>query len=93
MISLFPKNKCGATLVLRIKKEIYNFYINLLIINVVVLMKKALIKLNQKIDSKSFILANLDVSGFYRVNYDLENWNKIISQLLINHKVNMSDNL
>ncbi len=56
-------------------------------------MKKALIKLNQKIDSKSFILANLDVSGFYRVNYDLENWNKIISQLLINHKVNMSDNL
>jgi len=29
-----------------------------------------------------FILANLNSIGFYRVNYDKENWNRIIKQLL-----------
>lgn len=43
--------------------------------------------MNDTIDSKSYLLANLDVSGFYRVNYDNENWNKIIKQLSSNHKV------
>ena len=31
--------------------------------------------------SNNFILANLDVAGFFRVNYEPDNWNKIIEQL------------
>lgn len=40
-----------------------------------------------QIDENSFILANLDLAGFYRVNYDEENWNKIIKQLDSNTEV------
>jgi len=40
-----------------------------------------------EIDENSFILANLDLAGFYRVNYDEENWNKIIKQLDTNKEV------
>ena len=35
----------------------------------------------------SFLIANLDVNGFYRINYDTDNWNKIIYQLSINKEV------
>ena len=47
-------------------------------------------KLSEPLDSHSYLLANLDVSGFYRINYDTNNWNKITMQLLSNHKVNLS---
>ena len=39
------------------------------------------IQLPTSLKNDEFILANLDVSGFYRVNYDTANWNKIIQQL------------
>lgn len=29
----------------------------------------------------SWILANLNVTGYYRVNYDLENWEGLLGQL------------
>ena len=38
-------------------------------------------------DDDSFILANLDFSGFYRVNYDENNWMLIIKQLKTNKQV------
>ena len=44
-------------------------------------------KTSQEFDDGSFIIANLDFSGFYRVNYDTENWELIIKQLLTNKQV------
>ena len=44
-------------------------------------------ELNEKIDDDSFILANLDMAGFYRVSYDENNWGKLIYQLQTNSKV------
>ncbi|KAG5839759.1 hypothetical protein ANANG_G00208350 [Anguilla anguilla] len=34
-----------------------------------------------------WVLANLNVTGYYRVNYDLENWNRLLTQLNTNHQV------
>lgn len=39
------------------------------------------------ISGDSWILANIDVTGFYRVNYDLVNWECLIAQLNADHKV------
>ncbi|XP_028812988.1 aminopeptidase N-like isoform X1 [Denticeps clupeoides] len=33
-----------------------------------------------------WVLANLNVSGYYRVNYDLENWERLFTQLDQNHE-------
>jgi hypothetical protein len=33
-----------------------------------------------------WIISNVNLQGFYRVNYDLQNWNLIVSQLLDDHK-------
>jgi hypothetical protein len=43
--------------------------------------------LSRKLDSDEFIIANLDMAGFYRVNYDENNWKLIIEQLANDHKV------
>ncbi|XP_012674836.1 aminopeptidase N-like [Clupea harengus] len=34
-----------------------------------------------------WILANLNVSGYYRVNYDLQNWERLFAQLSSDHQV------
>jgi aminopeptidase N len=34
-----------------------------------------------KLGKDSWYVANLKYSGFYRVNYDLQNWNRLIKQL------------
>jgi hypothetical protein len=34
-----------------------------------------------------WILGNLDFMGYYRVNYDTQNWLKIISQLKSDHRI------
>ncbi|CAF3479568.1 unnamed protein product, partial [Rotaria sp. Silwood2] len=38
------------------------------------------------IQSNEWILANPDLLGFFRTNYDGENWRKIIQQLKTDHK-------
>ena len=48
------------------------------------------IPLNESLSANKFILANIDFSGFYRVNYDAENWEKIIQQLTHNKDVRES---
>lgn len=37
--------------------------------------------------SSSWILANLNVTGYYRVNYDLGNWERLLAQLDLDHEV------
>ncbi|KAJ8344161.1 hypothetical protein SKAU_G00314900 [Synaphobranchus kaupii] len=34
-----------------------------------------------------WVLANINVTGYYRVNYDLDNWNRLLVQLDSNHQV------
>jgi hypothetical protein len=50
--------------------------------------KDKIIKLDKELSDDQFIIANLDMAGFYRVNYDLENWKLIAKQLLTNRDVN-----
>ena len=46
-----------------------------------------IIQLKKPLTSDGFILANLDVSGFYRINYDEQSWLNIIKQLNNNKDV------
>lgn len=46
-----------------------------------------IIKLPRELNQNSFILANLDGFGFFRVNYDEHNWNMILEQLSRNRQV------
>jgi hypothetical protein len=46
-----------------------------------------IISLKSPLDDKTFVIANLDSFGYYRVNYDQENWNKIKNQLTINYEL------
>ncbi|GCB81667.1 hypothetical protein scyTo_0021872, partial [Scyliorhinus torazame] len=41
--------------------------------------------LNMKSSGEDWILANINVIGYYRVNYDERNWEKLVEQLLRNH--------
>lgn len=34
-----------------------------------------------------WLVANIDMKGFFRVNYDLENWERLLAQLDTQHKV------
>ncbi|XP_071424308.1 aminopeptidase N [Pithys albifrons albifrons] len=38
-----------------------------------------------KVESPNWLLLNLDVSGYFRVNYNQENWNQLLNQLSTNH--------
>lgn len=38
-------------------------------------------------EDAEWIIANIDQQGYYRVNYDSENWQKLIETLRTNHKV------
>lgn len=39
-----------------------------------------------KASGEDWVLANTNVSGYFRVNYDAENWNRLLSLLNTNHK-------
>nr|XP_029524189.1 aminopeptidase N isoform X2 [Oncorhynchus nerka] len=43
--------------------------------------------LNNKLTSGHWVLANINVTGYYRVNYDLGNWERLLFQLSTNHQV------
>lgn len=44
--------------------------------------------INLEMRSDGFwVLANINVTGYYRVNYDLGNWERLFTQLNTNHKV------
>jgi hypothetical protein len=46
-----------------------------------------IIQLKKPLSSDGYILGNLDVSGFYRINYDNQSWNNIAKQLTDNKDV------
>ncbi|NXS75702.1 AMPN Aminopeptidase, partial [Pandion haliaetus] len=39
-----------------------------------------------KVSSPSWLLLNLNVSGYFRVNYNQENWDQLLRQLFTNHQ-------
>ena len=42
-----------------------------------------------RIPTDKWIIANVDYMGFYRVNYDIDMWQKLILQLQDDHTVSM----
>ncbi|NWU68282.1 AMPN Aminopeptidase, partial [Pterocles burchelli] len=40
-----------------------------------------------RVGSSSWLLLNLNVSGYFRVNYNQENWDQLLAQLATNHQV------
>lgn len=34
-----------------------------------------------------WLLANIEMNGFYRVNYDSENWERLLAKLSTQHQV------
>ncbi|KAM9270464.1 aminopeptidase N [Cariama cristata] len=40
-----------------------------------------------KVSSSSWLLLNLNVSGYFRVNYNQENWDQLLAQLATDHQV------
>uniref|UniRef100_A0A8C2K9D5 Aminopeptidase n=1 Tax=Cyprinus carpio TaxID=7962 RepID=A0A8C2K9D5_CYPCA len=51
------------------------------------LLQKSAIHKPMKVSKNEWVLANLHVSGYFRVNYDLGNWERLLSQLESNHQV------
>ena len=37
----------------------------------------------------NWIIGNLNYIGYYMVNYDVRNWNALIDQLIVDHKVSI----
>ncbi|XP_070828039.1 aminopeptidase N-like [Chaetodon trifascialis] len=50
------------------------------------LMEKEVVNLEMK-SSGFWVLANINVAGYYRVNYDSGNWERLLIQLDLDHKV------
>ncbi|XP_037111087.1 alanyl (membrane) aminopeptidase b [Syngnathus acus] len=43
-------------------------------------------KASMKLSDSEWLLANLNVTGYYRVNYDQDNWNKLLNVLKTTHE-------
>ncbi|XP_051918183.1 aminopeptidase Ey-like [Hippocampus zosterae] len=51
------------------------------------LMKKTEVNLEMRSGGALWILANINVTGYYRVNYDPGNWERLLAQLIRDHQV------
>ncbi|XP_043083977.1 aminopeptidase N [Puntigrus tetrazona] len=51
------------------------------------LTEKTSFHLDMKTSGNDWVLVNLNITGYYRVNYDTENWERLLKQLTENHKV------
>ncbi len=40
-----------------------------------------------RVSGEDWVLANTNVSGYFRVNYDLDNWQRLLALLSSNHQV------
>ena len=45
------------------------------------------LEIQANIEASDWILGNVQELGYYRMNYDLDNWRKLIGQLKANHEV------
>lgn len=45
---------------------------------------------SMRVSGEGWVLANTNVSGFFRVNYDANNWARLLSLLNADHKVSPS---
>ncbi|KAF1591604.1 Aminopeptidase Ey, partial [Eudyptes moseleyi] len=50
------------------------------------LTRRSAIKSQFKVSNSSWLLLNLNVSGYFRVNYNPENWDQLLKQLSTNHQ-------
>uniref|UniRef100_A0A8C5A4H5 Aminopeptidase n=1 Tax=Gadus morhua TaxID=8049 RepID=A0A8C5A4H5_GADMO len=50
------------------------------------LTKKSDTRVEMKVISGQWVLANLDTVGYYRVNYDMANWESLLNALTSNHQ-------
>ncbi|KAJ8344160.1 hypothetical protein SKAU_G00314890 [Synaphobranchus kaupii] len=50
------------------------------------LLKTSATNNNMTVTGADWVLANINVTGYYRVNYDLDNWNRLLAQLDSNHQ-------
>ncbi|KAG7327353.1 hypothetical protein KOW79_008959 [Hemibagrus wyckioides] len=50
------------------------------------LLQKSAMHKSLKAGNREWVLANLNVSGYYRVNYDLQNWERLLDQLTTDHQ-------
>ncbi|KAE8297384.1 Aminopeptidase N [Larimichthys crocea] len=50
------------------------------------LLQKTEIYSQMRVSGDEWVLANTNVSGYFRVNYDHDNWNRLLSLLSTNHK-------
>ncbi|KAF4111502.1 aminopeptidase N isoform X1 [Onychostoma macrolepis] len=50
------------------------------------LLQKSALHNPMKVSKNEWVLANLHVSGYFRVNYDLGNWERLLSQLESDHQ-------
>ncbi|TRY88000.1 hypothetical protein DNTS_007026 [Danionella cerebrum] len=51
------------------------------------LLEKMAFNNNMKTNGNEWVLVNLNMTGYYRVNYDTENWERLLNQLSENHQV------
>ncbi|KAM8822250.1 aminopeptidase Ey-like [Synchiropus picturatus] len=51
------------------------------------LLDKSDVNAEMRSSDGGWVLANVDVTGFYRVNYDPANWERLLDQLRVDHKV------
>uniref|UniRef100_A0A4W3K4Z7 Aminopeptidase n=1 Tax=Callorhinchus milii TaxID=7868 RepID=A0A4W3K4Z7_CALMI len=58
-------------------------------VNELWLNKKTETSQEMKVTGNQWILANINVTGYYRVNYDENNWKNLLSQLEKDHKVSV----
>ncbi|KAM9460800.1 aminopeptidase N-like [Clarias gariepinus] len=50
------------------------------------LLQKSAMRKPLKAGKGEWVLANLNVSGYYRVNYDIGNWERLLHQLMADHQ-------
>ncbi|XP_030574026.1 aminopeptidase Ey-like isoform X2 [Archocentrus centrarchus] len=50
------------------------------------LLQKTDVHIQMRVSGEEWVLANTNVSGYFRVNYDLDNWDRLLSLLNTNHQ-------
>ncbi|XP_001920418.2 aminopeptidase N [Danio rerio] len=51
------------------------------------LLERTAVYNDMKTTGSEWVLLNLNITGYYRVNYDIGNWERLLNQLAENHKV------